>query len=165
MRRHFAIISALFLVAGLGSAVLVAQAAKKPGGPKQTARQFVGYWMGIDPLDGGDVRRGITANGNGTFSMIGHDSFLTLCDGTDRGIIRVSDFKPVGSKPKGKAKAAAKKPTLVSDNHILTCTNNGTTRRLKNRTVLIDKNIIRETVTTQEGQFVDKTFYHRVSEQ
>jgi hypothetical protein len=59
----------------------------------------------------------------------------------------------------------AKKPTLVSDNHVLTCTNNGITRTLKNRTVLIDKNIIRETVTTQEGQFVDKTFYHRVSEQ
>jgi hypothetical protein len=146
------------LVAGLGSAVPVAQAAKKPGGHSQTARQFVGYWMGIDPLDGGDVRRSITANPNGTFSMIGHDSVLRLCDGTDRGIIRVSDFRPV--KPK-----KAKKPTLVSDNHVLTCTNNGITRTLKNRTVLIDKNIIRETVRTQEGQFVDKTFYHRVSEQ
>ena len=156
MRPRLAIIiSALFLVAGLGSAVL-AQAAKKPGGHKQTARQFVGYWMGVDPLDGGDVRRSITANKNRTFSMIGHDSFLTLCDGTDRGIIRVSDFRPVRS---------AKKPALVSDHHVLTCTNNGTTRTLKNRTVLIDKNIIRETVTTQEGQFVDKTFYHRVSEQ
>ena len=153
MRHRLAIIiSALFLVAGLGSAVLVAQAAKKPGGHKQTARQFVGYWMGVDPLDGGDVRRGITANDDGTFSMIGHDSLLTLCDGTDRGIIRVSDFTAVGS-------------SLVSANHVLTCTNNGTTRTLKNRTVLIDKNIIRETVTTQEGQFVDKTFYHRVSEQ
>ena len=156
MRRHVAmVISALFLVAGLGPAALVAQAAKKPGGPKQTARQFVGYWMGIDPLDGGDVRRSITANKNGTFSMIGHDSVLTLCDGTDRGIIRVSDFRPV----------SAKKPTLVSDHHVLTCTSNGISRTLKNRTVLIDTNIIRETVTTQEGQFVDKTFYHRVSEQ
>jgi hypothetical protein len=157
MRPRLAItISALFLLAGLGSAVLVAQAAKKPGGHKQTARQFVGYWMGLDPLDGGDARRAITANKNGTFSMIGHDSVLTLCDGTDRGIITVSDFRPVGSK--------AKKPALVSDHHVLACTNNGTTLRLKNRTVLIDKNIIRETVTTQEGQFVDKTFYHRVSE-
>jgi hypothetical protein len=158
--RLASIISALMLVAGLGSAVLVAQAAKKKGGQKQTARQFVGYWMGIDPLDGADVRRGITANGNGTFSMIGHDSFLTLCGGTDQGIIRVSDFRPVGSKPK-------QKPALVSDNHVLTCINTDppTTRTLKNRTVLIDKNIIRETVTTQEGQFVDKTFYHRVSAQ
>ena len=44
------------------------------------------------------------------------------------------------------------------------CTNNGTTRTLKNRTVLMAKNIIRETVTTQEGQFVDKTIYFRVSQ-
>jgi hypothetical protein len=156
MRRRLAIIiSALFLVAGLGSAVLIAQAAHKSGGQKKAAQKLVGYWMGIDPLDGGDVRRGITANNDGTFSMIGHDSFLTLCDGTDRGIIEVSDFRPVGPK---------KKPALVSDNHVLTCTNNDTTRTLKNRTVLINKNIISETVTTQEGQFVDKTIYHRVSE-
>jgi hypothetical protein len=154
-RRLVIIISALFLVAGLGSAVLLAQAANKSGGHKKTARQFVGYWMGMDPLDGADVRRGITANNDGTFSMIGHDSFLTLCDETDRGIIEVSDFRPVGSK---------KKPALVSDNHVLTCTSNDTTRTLKNRTVLINKNVISETVTTQEGQFVDKTIYHRVSE-
>ena len=145
------IMPSLFLVAGLGSAVLLAQAANKSDGHKQSAREFVGYWMGIDPLDGGDVRRGITANDDGTFSMIGHDSVLTLCDGTDRGIIRVSDFTAVGS-------------ALVSDNHVLTCTNNGITRTLKNRTELIDKNIIRETVTTQEDEFVDETIYHRVSE-
>jgi len=151
MRPRLTIImSAFFLVAGLGSAILIAQAANKSGGPKQSA-QFVGYWMGIDPLDGGDVRRGITANDDGTFSMIGHDSVLTLCDGTDRGIIRVSDFAAVGS-------------ALVSDNHVLTCTNNGSTLTLKNRTELVDKNIIRETVTTQEDEFVDETIYHRVSE-
>ena len=152
MRRRLAIIISALLVAGLGSAALVAQAANKSGGHKQTARQFVGYWMGIDPLDGGDVRRGITANDDGTFSMIGHDSVLTLCDGTDRGIIRVDDFTAVGSA------------TLVSDNHVLTCFNNGTTRTLKNRIDVIDENIIRETVTTQEDEFVDETIYHRVSE-
>ena len=150
MRRHLTI--ALFLVAGLGPAFFVAQATNKAGGDAQSARQFVGYWMGIDPLDGGDVRRGITANDDGTFSMIGHDSVLTLCDSTDRGIIRVDDFTAVGS-------------ALVSDNHVLTCTNNGITRTLKNRTELIDKNIIRETVTTQAGVLVDETLYHRVSQQ
>ena len=148
MRNRLTIISAL-LVAGL-VVVFVAQAANNAGGNK-AARQFVGYWMGVDPLDGGDVRRGITANDDGTFSMIGHDSVLTLCGGTDRGIITVGDFKPVGS-------------ALVSDNHVLECTN-GPTLTLKNRTVLVDKNLIRETVTTQAGQFVDETLYHRVSEQ
>jgi hypothetical protein len=150
MRPRLTIImSAFFLVAGLGSAILIAQAANKSGGPKQSA-QFVGYWMGIDPLDGGDVRRGITANDDGTFSMIGHDSVLTLCGGTDRGIITVSDFTAVRSG-------------LVSDNHVLTCTN-GPTLTLRNHIELIDKNIIRETVTTQEDEFVDETIYHRVSE-
>src|SRR5262245_6990788 len=146
-RRPTMIVSALFAVAGLGSAVLVAHAASD----KQSGRLFVGYWMGVDPLDGGDVRRAITANDDGTFAMIGHDSVLTLCDGTDRGIIRVDDFAAVG-------------PALVSDHHVLTCTNNGTTLTLKNRTELIDANIIRETVTTQEDEFVDETIYHRVSE-
>src|SRR5215475_10535394 len=94
MRRRLSItISALFVVAGLGSAVLVAQATNGSGGP-QSARKFIGYWMGIDPLDGGDARRGITANDDGTFSMIGHDSVLTLCDGTDRGIIRSTILLP-----------------------------------------------------------------------
>src|SRR5262249_2785596 len=129
--------------------VLVAQAANVSSGP-QSGRQFVGYWMGIDPLDGGDVRRGITANDDGTFSMIGHDSFLTLCGGTDRGIIRVDGFTVVGS-------------ALVSDHHVITCTNGGQTITLTNRTELIDKNIIRETVTGDN--FFDETIYHRVSEQ
>jgi hypothetical protein len=115
------IMSTLFLVAGVGAAVLIAQAGNQSGGPK-SGRQFVGYWMGIDPLDGADVRRGITANNDGTFSMIGHDSLLTLCDGTDRGIITVSDFTVIGS-------------ALVSDNHVLRCAN-GETRTLKNRTEL-----------------------------
>ena len=151
MRRRLTItISALFVVAGLGSAALVAQAANQQGA-SQSARQFVGYWMCIDPLDGGDVRRGITANDDGTFSMIGHDSVLTLCGGSDRGIIRVDDFTAVGST------------TLASDNHVLTCTNNGQTITLRNRTELIDKNIIRETVTGDD--FFDETIYHRVSEQ
>jgi hypothetical protein len=150
MRRRLTIIvSPLLVVAGLGSAVLVAQAANQSGS-KGKARQFVGYWMGIDPLDGADVRRGITENDDGTFSMIGHDSFLTLCDGTDRGIITVGDFSFDGS-------------ALVSDNHVLICTNVARTITLSNRTELIDKNIIRETVTGDN--FFDETIYHRVSEQ
>jgi hypothetical protein len=55
------------------------------------SKHFVGYWMGIDPTDGGDTRRGITENANGTFSVVGRDSFLTLCDGTDRGLASFSD--------------------------------------------------------------------------
>ena len=45
-RRRTIIISALFLVAGLGPALFVAQATNKSGGDAQSARLFVGYWMG-----------------------------------------------------------------------------------------------------------------------
>jgi hypothetical protein len=48
--------------------------------------------MGIDPLDGGDSRRGTTRNDDRTLSMIGHDTVFTLCDGTYRAIIRVNDL-------------------------------------------------------------------------
>ena len=52
--------------------------------------------------------------------------------------------------------------TLVSDSHVLTCANNGQTITLRTRTELIDKNIIRETVTGDN--FFDEIIYHRVSQ-
>jgi hypothetical protein len=156
MQRHLAIIaSAALLVAGVGSAALVAHAAntssghKPPHGPG--ARQFVGYWMGIDPLDGGDSRRGITRNNDRTFSVIGRDTVFTLCDGTDRAIVTVGDATVVG-------------PALVSDNFVITCTNNDSTIELKVHYDVIDRNIIRESVTTQGGEPVDEIIFHRVSE-
>ena len=57
------------------------------------ARQFVGYWMGIDPLDGGDSRRGDhAATETRTFALIGRDTVFTLCDGTDRAIVTVDEL-------------------------------------------------------------------------
>lgn len=107
--------------------------------------------MGIDPLDGGDSRRGITVNDNRTFSVIGRDTVFTLCDATDRAIITANDAKITVS-------------ALVSDNLVINCTNNNSTVKLKVRYDVIDKNILRETVTTQNGDPVDKIIFHRVSE-
>jgi hypothetical protein len=107
--------------------------------------------MGIDPLDGGDSRRGITASDNRSFSVIGRDTVFTLCDGTDRAIVTVNDAKIVNS-------------ALVSDNLVIACTNNNSTVKLKVRYDVIDKNIIRETVTSQSGDPVDKSIFHRVSD-
>src|SRR5512133_3546095 len=115
-------------------------------------RQVVGYWMGIDPLDGGDSRRGITVNGNRTFSVVGRDTVFTLCDGTDRAVVTVNDAKIVNK-------------ALVSDNLVIKCTNTNTTVKLKVRYDVIDKNISRETVTSQTNEPVDKIIFHRVSEQ
>jgi hypothetical protein len=156
MQRRLAIAaSAALLVAGTGSAVLLTQAAEASSPHKtrneSSAQQFVGYWMGIDPLDGGDSRRGITVNDNRTFSVIGRDTVFTLCDGTERAIITVNDAKITGS-------------ALISDSLVINCTNNNSTVELKVRYEVIDKNVVQETVTTQSGEPVDKIIFHRVSE-
>ena len=141
------------LVVAAGSAALVANAASTSAlGARDApaARQFVGYWMGIDPLDGGDSRRGITRKSGGRFAVIGRDTVFTLCDGTDRAIVTVNNAKPSGG-------------ALVSDNFVISCTNNGQTISLKLRYDVVDRNIIRETLTTQSGDPVDKIIFHRVS--
>ena len=56
-----------------------------------SADAYVGYWAGVDPLDGGDSRRGITENDDGTFSIVGRDTVFTLCDDTDRAIVTTDD--------------------------------------------------------------------------
>jgi hypothetical protein len=154
-RRLVIIVSTVMLLAGVGSALLVAHAADTSSGPgarhESSARQFVGYWMGIDPLDGGDSRRGITMNADRTFSVIGRDTAFTLCDGTDRAIIAVGDAALVGS-------------ALVSDDFVITCTNTRSTVELRVWYDAIDRNIVRETVTTQRGEPVDEIIFHRVSQ-
>ena len=116
-RRLVIVVSTVLLVA----AALVGQAAGKSGGHEQrhgsAARQFVGYWMGIDPLDGGDSRRGITPNEDRTFSLIGRDTVFTLCDDTDRAIVTAGDLTVRGSR-------------LVSDDFVISCTNTNSTVRL-----------------------------------
>lgn len=156
MRRRLLIcIAAVVLAAGVGSAAVPIHATSASGGvgplSATNARAFVGYWMGIDPLDGGDSRRGITPNGDGTFSVIGRDTVFTLCDGTDRAVITFDDAAIVGS-------------ALVTDNALLTCTNGGSTLSLKVRFDVVGRNIVRETVTTQSGEPVDQIMFHRVSE-
>ena len=112
--------------------------------------RIVGYWIGVDPLTVASSSR-ITANRRRTFSVIGRDTVFTLCDGTDRAVITVNDAKIVGS-------------ALVSDNLVIRCTNTNSTVKLKVRYDVIDKNIIRETVTSQSNEAVDKIIFHRVSE-
>ncbi len=155
MQRHRVFIaSAVLAAAVLGTAVLASRAAtapsvdRAPSAPK--AHQFVGYWMGIDPLDGGDSRRGITRNEDRTFSIVGRDTVFTLCDGTDRAIVTVGDAVVEGS-------------ALVSDELRITCFRDGSTVILEVRYEVVDQNIVRE-VTTQDGEPVDEIIFHRVSE-
>jgi hypothetical protein len=148
MKRRLVIVSTAVVVAAAASVALVGQAAGTSSGHK--GGQFVGYWMGIDPLDGGDSRRGITPNEDRTFSLIGRDTVFTLCDDTDRAIVTAGDLTVRGSK-------------LVSDDFVISCTNTGVTVRLKVRYEVVDRNIVREKLTSQTGEPVDEILFHRVS--
>jgi hypothetical protein len=153
-RRLVAIVAAALLAAAGGSAYLVAGAAGNSSGSKARevpiARQLVGYWMGIDPLDGGDSRRSITRRGGGKFALIGRDTVFTLCDGTDRAIVTDTGLTAAGS-------------ALASDDFVIACTNNNSTIRLRVRYDVLSRNVIRETLVTQAGEPVDKIVFHRVS--
>jgi hypothetical protein len=148
----FPIVSAAIVVAVVAGAVL-ARAADASGSHSNSspraARQYVGYWVGIDPLDGGDSRRAITAADNGDFSLIGRDTVFSLCDNTDRAVI-TADLTVAGS-------------SLASADLVIACTNTGETVHLNVRYDPIDKNIIRERVASPDGTFTDEITFHRLS--
>jgi hypothetical protein len=119
--------------------------------PTGSAKRFIGYWMGVDPLDGGDSRRGITRNSDGTLSVVGRDTVFTLCDNTDRAIVLVSEAVIINSE-------------LTSDDLEIKCFNTGSNVHLKVRYEVIDTNIVMETTTQQNGMLVDQIIFHRVSQ-
>ena len=154
-RRLYTILAtsaAVLAVAAVGLAAASDHDSTERPGRGTKAKVFVGYWMGIDPVDGGDSRRAFTRNADGTIAMIGRDSYLTLCDGTDRGVATFDDGVVSGS-------------ALTSDNLVLTCFNNGATVTLRDRFEVINSNLIRETTTTTTGEPVTEIYFHRVSEQ
>jgi hypothetical protein len=153
MKRQI-VVGAAAVAAAAGSATLVAQAATGSHGSRNGhhgARAFAGYWMGIDPLDGGDSRRGITRNGDGTFAMIGRDTVFTLCDGTDRAIVTGGRLALSGR-------------ALASDDFLIKCTNTSSEVHLKVRYEVVARNVVLETLTSQSGDPVDKILFHRVSD-
>jgi hypothetical protein len=113
-------------------------------------KAFQGYWMGVDPLDGGDSRRGIVQQDDGTFAMAGRDSFLTLCDETDRGIVAFEDGVASGRRE-------------MTANLKLSCFGNGALVLLRARYQLVSDSVMIETLTAQDGSPVDRIIFHRVS--
>jgi hypothetical protein len=47
---------------------------------------FIGLWQGVDPMDGSEALRSITLKDDGTFKIIGSETYWTICDG-GRGIV------------------------------------------------------------------------------
>jgi hypothetical protein len=142
MRRVIVLVTVVFLAV----VVLVVRLWAQP-----PARTFQGYWMGIDPLDGGDSRRAFVQQENGTFAMAGRDSFLTLCDDTDRGIATFEDGVIIGRR------------LMTTSNLKLTCFNTGALVLLKARYQLVSESVMVEILTTQDGAPVDTIIFHKVS--
>jgi hypothetical protein len=147
MRRYLAFMTVVLL-----AAVLVAQLWAQPP-RKNTAKIFQGYWMGVDPLDGGDSRRSLVQQQDGTFAMAGRDSFLTLCDNTDRGFISFDDGVVVG------------RGEMRTNNLNITCFNIGNDVRLTASYILIDDSVMTEVTTAQDGTPVDTIIFHKVSQE
>jgi hypothetical protein len=145
MQRYLALMTVVIL----GSVFVVRLWAQPPG--KNTSKIFQGYWMGVDPLDGGDSRRSLVRQPNGTYALAGRDSYLTLCDNTDRGFISFDDGVVVGRRE------------MRTDNLKITCFNTGTDVLLKASYVLMDDGVMTEVTTAQDGTPVDTIIFHKVS--
>lgn len=113
---------------------------------------YIGFWGGVDPLDGGYAHRSITKQ-DGLFTMIGRDSFFSLCEGTDQGVIEGVERPDEGDRD-----------TLVMD-VTLRCFNNGNEIDVvhlydidrQNRTLV-------ETVLTTDGNLITTIIFHRMSD-
>ena len=114
-------------------------------------KAFEGYWMGVDPIDGGDQRRSFVQHEDGTFAVAGRDSFLRLCDNSDRGLISFDDGTLVA------------KGTVATDNLKLTCFANGAVVTLRARYELINDSLMIERLTTQQDAEVQNMYLHKVS--
>jgi hypothetical protein len=119
-----------------------------PGGAEPG---FEGYWMGVDPVDGGDARRSLVRLESGLFALAARDSVLTLCDGTDRGFASFDDGVVTGRN------------VIQSNSLTIRCTNNGASVLLHVRYELIRSGLMAEVTTTPNGTPISTILFHRVS--
>jgi hypothetical protein len=149
MRNRFALTTAVLL------GVLVAGVWAQPPWARSAGRGgdgFQGYWIGVDPTDGGDARRSLVRLENGSFALAARDSFFHLCDGTDRGFGSFDDGVLTG-------------PDEIESNTLtLRCFNTNVSVLLRVRFELIGKALMIETATTPEGNLVSRIVFHRVSQ-
>ena len=145
MRRHLVLVFVAALVA-----VLVGRVWAQPSG--KTTREFQGYWMGVDPVDGGDSRRSLLSLASGKIAQAGRDSVLTLCDGTDRGFASFEDGEVVG------------RIVMHSNTLTIKCFNNGALVVLRARYELIGDGLMTEVTTRLDGSPVSTIVFHKVSQ-
>ncbi len=150
MRRYLGL-----SIAGVLGVVLMAHAwAQTPSvhPPGKIKHGFQGYWMGVDPVDGGDARRSLVQLANGRFALAARDTVLTLCDGTDRGFASFDDGEVVGRN------------VMQSDTLTIECFNNGASVVLHVRYELVGKDLMLEHTTRPDGSPVSTIVFHKVSQ-
>jgi hypothetical protein len=114
-------------------------------------KAFQGYWMGVDPVDGGDARRSIVRQEDGTFAMAARDTVFTLCDRTDLGLGTFADGTVVGRR------------VMSTNNLRISCFNNGAQVTLRARYELVSDGLMIEVATLQDGTPVSTIILHKVS--
>jgi hypothetical protein len=150
MTRYLTLLTIAVLAVVLGPRVWAEPPFEQSAGP---ARVFEGYWMGVDPVDGGDARRSLMQGENGRYSLAAHDTVLTLCGGTEHGFGSFDDGEVVG------------RGVMQSNNLTLRCFNNGASVVLHVRFELIRKNMMLEHATLADGTPVSTIVFHRVSQE
>lgn len=137
----------------LGMVIAASVWAQPPSVPAQGRphTDFQGYWMGVDPLDGGDSRRSLVRHSDGTYALAARDSVLTLCDGTDRGFVSFDDGAVVGRN------------VMQSNTLTIKCLNNGATVVLHARYELVSDGLMFEVITRPDGRPVTTIVFHRIS--
>ena len=56
-------------------------------------RYFTGLWQGIDPNDGSESLRSIVKNDEGTFDIIGTESYFSACNGPSGVVIGTGELE------------------------------------------------------------------------
>ena len=112
---------------------------------------FQGYWMGVDPVDGGDARRSLIVRSDGKYALAARDTMLHLCDSTDRGFASFDDGSVVS------------RTVMQSNSLIIECFNNGATVQLHLRFELVERGLMIETATLPDGSPVSTIVLHKVS--
>jgi hypothetical protein len=121
--------------------------------PPGLAREFQGYWMGVDPVDGGDARRSLVLGENGKYVLAARDTVFTLCDGTEHGFGSFDDGEVVDRN------------VMASNALRIQCFNNGASVVLHLRFELVDRNLMIERATRPDGTPVSTIVLHRVSQE
>src|SRR5262245_60440458 len=148
MRRHLALITVVIL----GSTLVAHVWAQPPWAPASGKNAgFQGYWMGVDPVDGGDARRSFIQLQDGRFALAARDTVFSLCDHTEHGFGSFDDGVLVG------------RASLQSDNLIIQCFNNGASVFLHVRYELLSKSLMKEVATLEDGAPVSTIILHKVS--